>query len=303
MKIAHFLASLLPSFGKEQVVEDIRLTRGELTEITEPAYKSAAEVFKSWRFKSKHLDDDFAQFKRMVKSGSDNMVVAIDKSLKTVVENLDTVDELINQTYNEEVAGAGLTYLKANLLQFVECVAFVSKFARKYLIYIYVCETAELDDQAGDNRMEKIAESISPAEIEWLKKNFLSFCTAWNVVTTGSSQLKKALNDIPDVVVTSDNVHTLGATMGENKIDPFQLKLIPVWLNPIYHIGMFVAEWQASRYKAAQEELKLLQLRKLNLQRLQQGKPDAKVQKEIEYMESRIQGLNFKLAKMEKQHG
>lgn len=298
MKTQSYLASLLPSFAKDQVLEDIRLTRTELEDITLPAYEHALPLLKSHDYKSKALDADMAQFKRTVTSSSGGFVAVVNKALKTALENLDEVEAMVTKTYSEEIAGAGVTYLKANLLQLVEIIGFVSKYARKYLVYIYVCETAEFED--GDT---VVSESITKAEQEWLRANFLSFCTALNVVSTPRASFKKSIDDIPDIVVTNDNAQSLGATVGEHKIDPFQMRLIPVWLNPIYHIGMFVAEWQANRYKAAQEELKLLQLRKLNLERVSDGKPDARVQKEIKYMESRVQSLNYKIAKMETDNG
>lgn len=294
MRTPNYLASLLPSFATETVLEDCRITRGEIKDITLPAYHAAVPLLKGWKYKTDAIVADMGQFRRIIK-GNDDFVVAVEKSFKTILENLDIVEDMVTKTFNQEVAGSGVTYLKSNLLQFVECVAFVSKYARKYLIYIYVMETSHFTDSNTT-----VAESLTPAEIEWLRANFVSFCTALNVTSTAPMSVRKAIADIPDIVVTADNAQTLGSTMGENKIDPFQMRLIPVWLNPIYHVGMFVAEWQSSRYKAAQEELKLIQLRKLNLERLSQGKPDAKLQKEISYMESRIQGLNYKLAKMEK---
>jgi len=298
MKAHSYLTSLLPSFGKDQVIEDIRLTRGEISDVTIPAYEAAVGLLKDASIRSKYLEGDMALFKRTVKSSQGGFTKTVLQALKTSLENLDHAEELITKTYNDDIAGAGVTYMKANLLQLVEVIGFVSKFARKYLLYIYVCETAEFDDSNTE-----LTDSITPAEQEWLRANFLSFCTSINIVSTAPHTLKKSLTDIPDVVITEENSHTVGSTLGDNKVDPLQMRLIPVWLNPIYHIGMFVAEWQANRYKAAQEELKLLQLRKLNLERLSEGKPDARIQKEITYMESRIQGLNYKIAKMEKNNG
>jgi len=298
MKLPAFISDLLPSFGKDRITEDIRITRTELKEFTEPPYAVAAVLLKGWKFKSEVLVDKFDIFKRQVKSaGGDNPIVTIHKSFKDILENLDCVEELIVKTYNDDVAGNGLTYLKANLLQFVEAVSFVSKYARKFLIYVYVCETAEYPDSGT-----ALNDSLSPAEIEWLNANFLSFCTALNVVSGNPQQVKKQIDNIPDIIITSENATTLPSTMGEARLDPFQMNLITVRMNPIYHIRMFVAEYQADRYKAAKEEVKLLQLRKLNLEKLADGKPEAHIQKEITYMETRIQGLNFKIAKMEKEN-
>lgn len=295
MKVLQYLASLLPTFGRDQVLEDCRITRAEISEGTLPAYVAAAELFKGWKFKSKDLDQKFKTFARMTHSHGGNFVDQITKGLKQAVDNLTAVEDLIRKTYNEDVASAGLTYQKAQLLQFVEFAGFASKYARKFLVLVYVLESSQFKDSGSS-----VSESITAAEMKWLEQNFISFCTAMNVVSTGDAKLRKAITDIPDIMVTKDNAGTLGSTVGEAKLDPLQMRLIPLALNPIYHVRMAVAEWQANRYKAAHEEVKLLQLRKLNLERLSAGKADAKLQQEINYLERRISGLNFKIAEMER---
>ena len=299
MKIKNFIAALLPTFGTDRVLEDCRITKMELKEVTLPSYDQAALMFKGWKFKSEIMKGHIGSFNNLVKSsGGDNMFVTIQKSFKDALINLDQVESLIEKTYSQEVAGGGFTYLKANLLQFVECMHFVSKYARKFLIYTYIHETAQFVEDGAIT-----AESLTPAEQEWITANFINFCSALNVVSGNPGYVKKAISEIPDVVITSDNASTMSHTIGEAKLDPFQMSLIPIWLNPIYHVRMFVAEWQADRYKVAKEELKLLQLRKLNLEKLSEGKQDAAIQKQIEYMEGRIASLNYKIQKVEKEHG
>lgn len=297
MKFEKYIQSLLPTFGKDRVLEDCRVTRTEIKDVTLPLYDTAVPLFKGYKFKSGDVQEQIASFNRLCHPGSDNIITHIQKALKASLENLDEVEALVEKTYNEEVAGSGLTYLKANLLQFTECLNFVSRYARRYLLWIYVAETAQIPDSETD-----LSEAMAPAEIEWIKINFIPFCTALNVVSIPTTKVKKALNDIPDIVVTEENVRSLSATMGENKLDPFEVRLIPVWLNPIYHIRMFVAEWQANRYKAALEERKLIELRHLNLKKRQEGKPDARLQKEIAYTEQRLRNINFKISKMEKDY-
>jgi hypothetical protein len=256
-------------------------------------------VFKTWKFKNPQLEAQMATFSRMVKShGHDNAIVTISKGWKNILENLQDVEDLAKRAFNNEIAGGGLTYMKANVLQFVEALAFVSKFSRKFLNYAYVCETAEIDSNTS------VAESLTPAELDWLAVNLLSFCQAFNIVAGNPVVVRKQMADIPDINITPENIDTVGEAVGHAKIDPFRMSLIPIWMNPVYHIGMAVAEYQASRFKAAKEELRLVELRKLNLEKLSAGTPDAQVQKEINYLESRIQGLNFKISKMEERaHG
>ncbi len=298
MKIAPYLTSLLPSFSKDRIVEDCNVTRGEITEFTHPAYVIAAPDFKGYVFKSDRMKSIQGTLERNLKrSGNENIVVAIEKGFKPMIANLDEVKRLVDANYSEAVAGMGITYLKANLLQFVELVGFVSKYARKLLIYIYAAET-ELYPDSGT----VFTDSIVPAEIEWLTQNIVSFTTAFNIVTMPADKVASELGAIPDIVVKQETADALSQSMGDKKLDPFSMRLIPIWMNPIYHVRMMVAEWQTNRYHEAKAELQLLQLHKLHLEKLRDGKPDARLKQEIEYTENRVSKLSYKLKEMEAGH-
>jgi hypothetical protein len=296
MKIPYYLTSLLPTFGKDRILEDINVTRGEISEFTHPAYAIAAPDFKTWKWKSERLATIAGSIDRqMKKPAHENYVTAIEKSFKPMLANLDEVKRMVEATYNDDVGGAGITYLKANLLQFVELIGFVSKYARKLLIYTYAAETETYPDSGT-----VFTDMIVPADIEWLTQNVVNFSTAFNIVTVPPAEVKKQLSQIPDMVVKQENSEAVTAALGESKLDPFRMKLIPIWLNPIYHVRMFVAEYQTNRYHEAKAELQLLQLHKLHLEKLKEGKPDAKLAQEIQYTQSRVQKLSYKIAEMEK---
>lgn len=293
MSIRDFLRNLLPSFGRDRIIEDCRLTRAEIEETLKPMYGQAAVFLKTWQFKSEEMQDRIDTWKGLVKSNGGNIIVTIDRGLPAMIQNLNDVEELIKQSYGDEVVAAGLTYKKAQLLQFVSTVQFVSRFLVQFMNYVYVCETAQHEDGGTS-----IRDSLTPAEKQWVEDNFVNFCTAFNVVTDNPSDVKKKLSEVPEVVVTEDNIDTLPQTVGANKLDPLQMNLIGTW-SPLYSVGLLVAEWQAARYKQAKETLKMVQLRKLNLEQVSQGKPNPKVQKEIEYLEGRAKDLQYKIKKME----
>lgn len=86
MKIINYITSLLPTFGKDRVIEDIRITRNEIKEATEPSYKNADVMYKGWTFKSAPLKEKLDTFKRMVKhGGGDNAIAVIHKGFKDIL--------------------------------------------------------------------------------------------------------------------------------------------------------------------------------------------------------------------------
>jgi len=296
MEIKKFLRSVLPSIEKENVDDDLRQTANELDRVVLPTYETAAKLFKGRKMASDELKADQIVFGRNLKApANENQVLTIARVNQAVMSNVQALEKYVATTYGEDIAASGLTYRKATVLQLVELASFYAKYAMAYLKRIYILETAALEEGADP-------EEQTPADIQWLKANFLSFIRTAEILSQADMTFKRNIDGIADIVVTEDNVDTLPQTLGLNKVDPFKLGLIPVWLNPVYHIGIVVAEFQAARYDAAKEELQNLNLRKLNMELLIAGKPNAKVQKDIEYTQSRIDKLRYKIAQMEERY-
>jgi hypothetical protein len=293
MKFAEFVAGLLPNFDKSRVIEDIRLRRTELKESTVPVYEAAAPFLSKWTIKSAKVKELEVTFQRITRS-RDNMFNHINKALPNVLKNLDEVEALVEKTYSEDVAAPGLSYLKANLLQFVVCTGFVARYARKLISYVYIYETGEFED-GGTN----VNDSLTPAERQYIETNFANFCMALQAISGNPANVKHVLNDVPDIIVKADNEMSLGKTMGEDKLDPMGMRFVTGVWSPIYQVRMFIAGYQNARHKEAREELGLLQLRKLNLEQTQAGKPDAAVQKKIDGLERRIQDQVVVIKRME----
>jgi hypothetical protein len=70
-------------------------------------------------------------------------------------------------------------------------------------------------------------------------------------------------------------------------------------VNPIYHLRSILAEWQAKRYKYNKERKALLELRLLQLNMKNSNTSDPKVQKEIEYIQSRVDDLGMYISSVE----
>lgn len=289
-----YAKGLLSVFDRRDILDDADCTRDIIKNIAQPSYEAALPAFKSWKFKNRDLKDLIGTFDSNYRGhGNDNIVVSVSKAFEPALENLAEVRELIKKTFGSEVSGPTLGYMKTNMIKFVETASFVGKYSIKLLNYIYLCETGEHED--GD----AIKEGMTKAEIEWLTANMYNFSLALRVVTGNPGQVKKQLLDVPDVEITEATADSIAETYGKARIDPLLMGFLPVMLNPFYHIRMPIATYQANRYKAAQQELALLELRKMNLEMSQDGKPDASVQKQIAGLVERCEKLNYELAKME----
>lgn len=294
LSIGKYVASLLPSFEKGQVEEDLRVLKEELSENTLPPYEAAADFFKHERFASKDNEEFDRTFTRQAK----NVQVVMDKYPVTIcaalTRALDTVNMLetkVDDLFNRDVASDGLTYSRANMLRLIEVIGFAARYARKLLLWTYANEKQAMGKTVSD--------PFTKAEIDWLKANRQAFFASIITISRKSKDVETALANIPNMVVVPNEVSVAAQTVGPNKLDPLQMGIIPIQLNPIYHIRMAVAEYQAGRYKAGQEEKRALEYRLVALKELKEGKHDAKLDQNIEYTENRLKKLNAKLAKME----
>lgn len=296
MKIENFIKSLLPTLEYDKVRDDLANSLKLLRTATIPALKQAELAFKAHDFKSAVYKDYWDTYRNG--SGNSRQKNIIDVMLdgcERMEVALITIESMLDELFVSDAEAIGLTYRKANAIQLIAAGSFVAKYARKALLHIFVAESMEYQESG----VESMTDSIPPAELDWLDKNIVNFFVILRNLERAGEDIKKRLIAVPDVTVTPNNVAIATSVHGEQNLDPLNMGFIPVVLNPIYHVQMLWVEYLANSYHAAKDELMLIQLRKLNLERLQAGKPDARIQKEIAALEGRISKLNQKIEKLE----
>lgn len=296
MNIIAYIKSLLPNFSKNRVVDDARVTYAELEGNTIPSYVEAEKLFYNWKYRSQQMKDFTTTFKRIVKEDSQqNIIVGISRALDRILENKVYVQEKILTNFEDEVVTEGISCVKANLLRVLETVSFASNYALSFLNYVYILETAEINEESG-----YVRSSLSPAEIENLQARFTDFCLALNAIARKKDKFAKTIEEIPDVFLDINTGSTLIGTVGEDKLDPLLMRNFSGNTNNvIYHLRLMIAERQIANYKKNKELKKILELRLLNLKMQIENTPDAKIEREINYTQGRIQGLEHDLRKME----
>jgi len=175
--------------------------------------------------------------------------------------------------------------------------SFAVRYARRVAVATMSFEVDASSDKQG---LETI---ITAGEVEWLTTRRIHFFAALNSLSIGRKDVEERFKSLPDMTVNANSIQSTNSVLGANRTDPFQFGLIPIVLNPIYHVRMAIADWQVTRFKAAQEEKRMLEFKLLKLKMAQTGKSDARLDEQIEYTSGRLEKLNYKLKTMEEDYG
>lgn len=297
MSILTYIRKLMPSFKKNSILESIELTTHGIRETSLPAYQAAEQYFATNKISSKEAKDLVTVYEKRVGRPQGGSVVAdIREALENATQILAFIGTESKHLYSDTEANVSLTYVKATYLRLIEATEFASAYSLKWLNQLYILETAEVDSHV------KLRTSLSPAEVQWLQAHYFDFLTCIAVLKKSVKDIEKGVKEMPDAMITDLTESTFPTTVGTNKVDPFALRQLSAAVNPSYLIGLWLVERQAKAYKAKKAELELLQMRLLNLQRIAEKSPDARLQKEIDYMADRVSGMNYEILKTEKEY-
>lgn len=296
MEIIKFLTSMLPSFTKNTVQNDVEIALEEYQNFVQPSYESFLEGFSDFKFKSNYGKDFENRFDNTFKSNySTNFIVA---SYKMALVNLPAHSSLVlsalGDNIKSDVVKAALNMRQLTIVQLADVVSFVTRYARRILNFIITCETNYLTRKPEEG-------DFKAGEIKYLKDNFSHYVVGLNFLSMPPSDAKTSLDKIPEILVTVANADEATMMAGRDA-DPFQLNFIPVKLNPFYHVGMRVAEYQAARYHEAKDEQQAISAKILYLQKKTRNEDDAKLEQVIERYEALRAKKTYEIAKMEEKY-
>ena len=298
MKLQNFLNSLLPNFGKSRLLSDIDCIRKDLSETTLPPLKNIAQAFGMRKFKNEWVSNTDILFRRGVSfKYKGNFLNAINDAVGNMVTNVDTVESLVNDYYADEVVRDGMTLIRVNILQYLETMTFVLRYTRRLLVIVMTMEVEEFKAE-----VDKVDPDYTPAELAWITENMSGFITGLGIMAIDKVALDKQFKTIPDIAVNSATVDSTTAVIGTSKMDPFGFGFIGVKANPIYHIRIAMAEYQVEQYKLSKEQKQSLEFKLLRLKQLDDGKENAKLEKQIAYTQERIDKLTYSIKQMEDEY-
>lgn len=298
MKIKNFIQKIIKAFKRQDIRNDLTNTKEGL-EKTVASYKLAAEIFKSDTFKNREINDFQKVFKTYQKTPfKGNFVGVIYQVLQRLETNIPVIERYVEKCFNDEVRVEGMTFLRANIIQYVSAASFVVEYARTLLVH-----TLHEEGRGMYDEVSSLGSPLKPAEIKELDEKARNFIQALNAIGLGKQDIEKKLDAIPDVVADEESSDTVQMAAGLDKTDPFSFGFIATDMNPFYFIGMRVAEWQKGRYDTMVDEIDTINMRILHLKELQAGgQTSPAIERKIKYNQDRVATLKLKTRRMEEEN-
>lgn len=294
MSLLNVMTKMSDGFPKTQIVDDLNVLKQDLANSALPMYESLDKEFGSRQFKSAWYENFQKSLKNNVrKVTAKNFITPVYKALEKLQERIDMLEKLTEDNFNDDVSIYAMNVKRINILSYIEAGSFFVTYARRLAHTTLAIEINTLSDDITND-----LDDILPYNLEWLRERRDSFFMVLDIFLNGKGDINKVVEALPDLSVNKQNVRAVEAV--HHDLDPFNFGFIPVILNPAYHIGTMLAEWQVSRLRAAEAERDVLEVQVMNLKLLIQGKNDAKLQSKIKYIEDeRLKPLYKKIGKME----
>lgn len=296
MNAHKYAQSLKGATDRDEVISSLDSVIQDLGTKVLPIVVTASAAFKTVKLKSPEAIGFDERYRSEFKlSKNDNSFSDLRNRLQQVSKNLEYMRTAILKTLPETVSSTNIDYRSATLMQMVDNASFMMRFVRRFVETTTIYET-----QARGIYEDYQKKNLTKGEAQWVENRFPMFLTVFATFSEPTAAFSKSFENVPNVKVDTESDHDL-KLFGQVKMDPFRLGFIPVSLNPFFHIGKWIAEFQAWRYKEAQEDLMRIQQRILLLEEADKGKANPKIEKEIEILRDKAEGLIYKINKAEEE--
>lgn len=295
MNILAFVQSLPNVTERRDVIRLLDQLATEYDDTVGPIVSDMVEAFATVQPKSNLAKRMDTVLRRHVNYTGPSLGVIL-----TTLINLRSCFEIVRKdirnTFSVSFTNTNLSFDKANVLKFIEAVAFYIRYARKYLLFLVAAETSA----AGGQTPAK----WSAAEIDWIDSNMDQFAGLYVAMSLPPAQFKTRLAGASNAQVEESTFQVAQQSLSEAKTDPLQMASFSPRQNLLMLVGKFLAELQVARYNSAKEEYYSLQLRLQELRDVQAGiGSNPMIQKQIQAYEKRVSEYEYDISRIEEKAG
>lgn len=289
-----YIKQLAPIFERRELLNTLIELQDEHDDTITPLITDLREVLTGFKYRGelyRRYESELSKHVNFNQSAVDLLLV----SLERLSLNYSVLQQEIKRLFSVHLSVANITYDRANVMRYVETVAFYIRFSRKFLLALLAEETAFLgaSTPAGWSRAER----------EYLVDNLPNFAGLFNAINMDEAALKASFAKVPNAEVNEETYELAVQNLGQARLDPLKLEGFSPQQNPIFSLGKALMEWKAKRFKAAENELYALQLRLQELRELQaNGNISPVIQKRIKMYEERIETLDHHIEEIENEN-
>ncbi|ARV76767.1 virion structural protein [Pseudomonas phage Phabio] len=295
MNILAFVQSLPNVTERRDVIKVLDQLAVEYDDTVGPIVSDMVEAFKGVPLKSnlaKQLDMVMRRYVNYQGSALDLILT----TLVNVRGCFEVIRKDIRNVFSVSFTNTNLSFDKANILQFIEALAFYIRYARKLMLFLVASESS----QAGKATPAK----WTPAEAEWISVNMDQFAGLYTAMSQPPNQFRTRLNSASNALVEESTFQVAQQSLGMQKTDPLDMAGFSPRSNPFMLLGKFLAEMQVERYNVAKEEYFGLQVRLQELRDLRAGQGASPVLgKQIQAYEKRISEYEFEMSRIRERAG
>jgi len=292
MSILNALKKLLPSFGRQDVREKLRLILSKLTDAVIPSFE-AAKSLPSANFKSSYGKAFVAAFNRFLPSNLRGKPDIYYTMLARALENAKTLTDLLDDYTGRQMGSAihieGITYQKASVIRLIELLDFFTDYASRQLAFLVASETNLAFGQADSNPYTK-------AELAYLTAHLEGYFKSIELLYEAPKAIMAKVEKIPELLVDENESASVDALAGASA-DPLHLGIIPLFTWIFTYVGMRKVDYEIERFEKVKAERRVVELRLEAYRNI--SNPDARTQKIIENYERELTLLRQKISSME----
>lgn len=295
MSLLSFIQSLPAVLERRQIMNAVDQLKLEYDDTISPIIDDVQSTLLGHPMKSmlnKRMD---TVTRRFVSFNGDSIQLIL-KNLTNIRGYFELLERDVKSAFSVQFTNNSMSFERANVLKFIEALAFYIRYARKYLLFIVAQESAAIG--------KATATKWAPAEIEWIDSYMAEFAGLYQTMAIPPSEFKARIQRSSNAIIDESTYQVAMQSLGAQKTDPLQMDGFSPRQNIFMLVGKYFAEMQVTRYNEAKEECYGLQLRLQELQDLKAGEPaNPRVQQLIQAYEKRISEYEFELKQIEEKAG
>lgn len=295
MSILAFIESMPAVMERRSVLNALEQLKMEYDDTLAPFIDDVRTAFDTVQPKSvlvKRMDT----ITRRYVSFQGNSFSLVLNNLANIRNAFPIIEKDVRTAFSVQFTNNNMSFERANVLKFIEALAFYIRYGRKFILFAIAQESMALGKATSPK--------WTPAESEWVDDNMDQFAGLFVTMSLPPDQFKARLQKASNAIVDADTFAIAQQSLGVQKTDPLEMDGFSPRQNFFMMAGKFLAELQVSRYQEAKEESYGLQLRLAELQDIAKGAPSNPViQKQIQAYEKRISEYAFEMRRIEEKAG